>query len=102
MSDFDPEVFRRAGIATRHLRGLVPVSRPTVSMWLHGRQRPNHFIADEVSRVQQAVEAALADGRLPVSESLPAGYHRDRRIVATIREYMGVAASSEEGEGTAA
>ena len=99
--EFNPEVFRRAGISVRHILGLMPVSRPTVSLWLSGKQRPSHFIAEEVAEVQHAVEAALADERLPLPDSI-IGRHRDSRVKATIREYMGLTAGSNESEGTAA
>lgn len=95
---FHPGVFERAGVQARHLRGMVPVSRTTISLWLNGKQEPSHFVIDGVLSIQHAAAQALVDGRLPLPESVPNGKHRDRRIVAVIREYMGQAATTEEDD----
>lgn len=96
-----PGVFQQAGVQARHLRGMVPVARTTISLWLNGKQQPSHFVIDGMMSIQHAVSQALADGRLPLPDSVPSGQHRDRRIVAVIREYMGQAATTEEDQDDA-
>jgi len=96
-SEFDPEIFRRAGVHTRHVTKFVPVTRATVSQWLNGRHVPTPFIRTQVLELQAAVEAAVSQSDLPVSEtSLPRGRHRDRRVVAIIQKYLELVSSGEE------
>lgn len=101
---FDPEVFRAAGVEVRHLRGLVPVSRSTVSLWLSGKQRPSHFVARDVRSIQHALHQASSEGDLPLPDSVAPGRHRDRRITAIIHQYLQADRIDEpaEGSGTAA
>lgn len=88
-SRWDHTIFRRAEVSPHHLLEFVSVTRPTVSLWLNGHQVPSPLIINDVLRIQDAVEAALMKGDLPVRRTQGMGVqeHRDK-VKRRIEEYL--------------
>lgn len=83
---WDPRVFKRAGLSTRHLAPFFRVTRETVSLWLNERRQPHaELCLGDALTLQTAVQAALADSTLPYVT--PLGMTRreaDRKILRII------------------
>lgn len=89
MTDWNHEVFREAGLETRHLAPFFPVTRETISGWLNGRRGPAHLIAPAALAMQRAVTTALDRGELPVKpRSDLSKAERDLRINRVLYRYL--------------
>jgi predicted transcriptional regulator len=66
---FDP--VRHAKMTPSNVAKLLNVSRVAVSLWMNGHSEPHHLIERRVKRLLSAVDAAVKDGKLPLSEDVP-------------------------------
>ncbi len=82
---WDVSVFHNADLHPRHLAGIAPVSRPTVSRWLNHQQVPSSLIIAEVLRLQAAVQSALDAGLLPIPRGTKSQSEITERVKTTIQ-----------------
>lgn len=84
---FNHELIQSAGVKPRHISRILGVSRVTASNWLRGVTRPHYLVAGKAAKLSRAVERAVADGALPVSDQLPVD-ERSVKTVATVNKYL--------------
>ncbi len=99
---WDPRVFKRAGLSTRHLAPFFSVTRETVSLWLNERRQPHaDWSLKDALELQAAVQAALKDGALPYA--IPPGMSRreaDRKILRILYHHLHKGTISPGGRDT--
>lgn len=93
---FDPVKLRDAGLKPRHVAHLLGVSRVTASNWLRGVTAPHRLIQDRTEALAKAVQQAVDDKKLPVSDKL-LPEERSVRTVALVRRYMDALERDEDG-----
>lgn len=84
---FNHTLLVEAGVKPRHITRLTGVSRVTASNWLRGATQPHHYMQDEATKIQDAVQKAVDDGKLPVSDSMSTE-ERSVKTLAVIKRYM--------------
>lgn len=67
----DFNILKKAGLKPADFSKLVKVHRVTVSLWVHKHNEPHHLLAARVSKMLDAVRAAVDAGDLPVSFDVP-------------------------------
>jgi hypothetical protein len=86
---WNSELFRQAGLRTRHVATYVPVTRETVSSWLNDRHEPAKQLTEQLQALQDAVEAAIEDGLLPITNRPDLSQaERDLRIHRVLLDYL--------------
>lgn len=79
-------LFKKYGVAPRHITKLVPVSRTTASVWVNGRDVPSTYFAERMAAIQRAIRTAEKYGEFPVPTAFK-GTVRDQYVVTIIRKY---------------
>lgn len=83
----DLDLFKRAGIKPVHLVRLLQVSRVSASRWFNGHSEPSPLVLRMLTKLNAALEAALAAGDLPVHSGIP----RDEvngKILSVVRGHL--------------
>jgi DNA-binding XRE family transcriptional regulator len=78
------EKAKAAGLTPQHAAAFIGVTRVTASTWFNGHAKPHVILADRVAKFTNAVERAVADGKLPAPVDL-AGKAKARYILDTLR-----------------
>lgn len=61
------KVLKKAGLKPADFAKLIKVHRVTVSLWVNGHNNPHALLSSRVSKMLDAVKAALDAGDLPLS-----------------------------------
>ena len=76
--ELDFTIVTRAGLTQKEFALLSGVSRVTANLWVRGKMSPHRFIRARTAKVISTLEAAVAQGALP----LPTTVKPDDRVRA--------------------
>lgn len=88
MSTFDRELAAQAGVKAKHLARLLGVSRYTANNWLSGRRNPHDLLAKPVANFMQALNSAVDEGDLPLTDDTLLPEERSVRLMDIISARM--------------
>lgn len=82
-------ILKKAGLKPADFGKLLKVHRVTASLWVNGHANPHTFLVPRVTKMLDAVKAALDAGDLPLSFDVTRrerGLHISRAVVKHLKK----------------